>query len=98
MFHSVNLLSQAPLARVSRALPSVFFVVDESSVETLSSAFATDQLEKFQKRVDNGYDLFVENDFVAWLQLYHPHYLPSVPSDFLYADEHHPSSSVSGSE
>ena len=52
-------------------------------------------MEKFQKRVDNGYDVFVENDFVAWLRLYHPHYLPS---DILYADEHHPSSSVSGSE
>ena len=27
MFHSVSLLSQAPLARGSRALPSVLFVV-----------------------------------------------------------------------
>ena len=68
---------------------------NESSVETLSSAFTTDQMEKFQKRVGNGYDVFVENDSVAWLRLYHPHYLPS---DISYADEHHPSSSVSGSE
>ena len=66
----------------------------ESAAETLSPihAFNTDQIEKFQKRVDNGYNLFVEKDFVAWLWLYHPHYLPS---DILHDEEHHPSGSES---
>ena len=40
----------------------------------------------------NGYDLFVEKEFVAWLRLYRPHYLPS---DILYDEEYHPSGSES---
>ena len=38
------------------------------------------------------YDLFVEKDFVAWLRLYHPHYLPS---DIWHDEEHHQSGSES---
>ena len=66
----------------------------ESAVETVSPIHTstTDQIEKFQKSVDNGYDLFVEKDFVAWLRLYHPHYLPS---DIWHDEEHHPSGSES---
>ena len=46
----------------------------ESAVENLSPThtFTTDQIEKFQKRIDNGYNLFVEKDIVAWLRLYNP--------------------------
>ena len=39
-----------------------------------------------------SYDLFVEKVFVAWLRLYHPHYLPS---DISYDEENHPSGSES---
>ncbi len=39
-------------------------------------SFTAEQVEKFKKRVDNGYDIFIYNDFVLWLRYYHPYYLP----------------------
>jgi len=42
------------------SLVSGYVPIGESSVETLHSPFTADQMEKFQKHVDHGYDLFIE--------------------------------------
>ena len=39
--------------------------------------FTTVQLALFEKRYDNGYDIYyVDKDYVRWLSLYHPDALP----------------------
>ena len=30
----------------------------------------------FERRFENGYDLYVDPDYVAWLRLYHPSSIP----------------------
>ena len=38
--------------------------------------FTVEQILLFKKRFENGYDLYVDPDYVAWLRLYHPSSLP----------------------
>lgn len=45
--------------------------------------FTAEQIEKFEKRIENGYDVFSDATFVSWLKFYHPNYLPSDYSDKL---------------
>ena len=40
-------------------------------------------MEKFEKRIENGYDVFIDDQFVSWLRLYHPSYLPSDLADIV---------------
>ena len=47
------------------------------SVQAPPPSFTADQVEKFEKRIANGYDVFIDDDFVSWLKFYHPHYLLS---------------------
>ena len=40
------------------------------------STFTSAQLVHFEERYSNGYDIFVDKDYVKWLSLYHPKALP----------------------
>ena len=42
----------------------------------LFSSFSDDKLALFQRRFESGYDLFIDQDYVAWLQENHPDNLP----------------------
>ena len=44
--------------------------------------FSQEELERFEKRFENGYDIFTDEKYVAWLQEYHPNSEPSVTSVF----------------
>ena len=39
--------------------------------------FTSDQMLLFQKRVEEGYDLFTDPEYVRWLGIHHPELLPS---------------------
>ena len=39
--------------------------------------FTSDQMLLFQKRVDEGYNLFTDPEYVRWLDIHHPELLPS---------------------
>ena len=45
-------------------------------------SFSQEELERFEKRFENGYDIFTYEKYVAWLQEYHPNSAPSVASVF----------------
>ena len=42
----------------------------------LFSSFSDDKLALFQRRFESGYDLFIDQDYVTWLQENHPDNLP----------------------
>ena len=50
-------------------------VVSQSGA-TNGTSFMDDQLELFEKRLEEGYDLFVDADYVHWLEMHHPEALP----------------------
>ena len=39
-------------------------------------SFTEEQINLFESRLANGYDLFMDSDYVTWLQQNHPHSLP----------------------
>ena len=47
-----------------------------SSNDCLSSQLSKEQLELFERRYENGYDVYEEEDYVTWLQIHHPASLP----------------------
>ena len=49
---------------------------DQPPDEPPPQSFTAEQVAKFERCVENNYDIFIDQDFVAWLRLYHPHYLP----------------------
>ena len=62
--------------------------LDESSSSTATSckeniSFTEDQVTLFQKRYDNGYNLYHDDIYVAWLQQEHPE---SLPDDIVIPD------------
>ena len=51
----------------------------------LSRPFTELEEELFQTRYENGYDLFIDPNYVSWLQLHHPESLPEhVSTDLNY--------------
>ena len=46
-----------------------------------TNKFSSSQLTCFQKRYDNGFDVFTDIDYVRWLKLYHPDSLPDDVED-----------------
>ncbi len=47
-----------------------------------SNVLSADQIIVFEKRWENGYDIFTNPEYVAWLQEYHPDDAPSLSSLF----------------
>ena len=52
----------------------------------LSRPFSEFEEELFQTRYENGYDLFIDPNYVSWLQLHHPESLPEHVSTDLNQD------------
>ena len=50
-----------------------------SAVESISSAetFTAEQLQRFQIRYEEGFNVFTDRFYVKWLKLHHPEALPS---------------------
>ena len=63
-------------------------VSDEESFEQPGDneveVFTDLEMELFQTRFDNGYDLFIDPKYVSWLLQYHPESLPNEVRDFNY--------------
>ena len=49
--------------------------VDPSTSNPSTLTFISQRLELFETRFSEGYDIYVEEDYVAWLKLNHPNYL-----------------------
>ena len=49
--------------------------VDPSTSNPSTLTFTSQQLELFETRFSEGYDIYVDKDYVAWLKLNHPNYL-----------------------
>ena len=68
-----------------RTLKSIS-VSDEESFEQPGDneveVFTDLEMELFQTRFDNGYDLFIDPKYVSWLLQYHPESLPNEVRDF----------------
>ena len=43
-----------------------------SSVE-----FTADMIKKFEKRFENGYNIYTDHNYVEWLRIHHPDHLPT---------------------
>ena len=43
--------------------------------------FSEEQIHLFQTRFENGYNLFIDKDYVAWVNIHHPEFLPSTSGD-----------------
>ena len=41
-----------------------------------SLKFPPDKMDLYERRFENGYDVFTDSDYVAWLQIYHPESAP----------------------
>ena len=53
----------------------------ESGDSSNGCDFSPETLERFETRYENGYDIFSDKEYVAWLQVYHPEDAPTdVPS------------------
>ena len=74
-------LSESTISIQSPSLSDI--PVGDSSIEDVlpdqspPRSFTDEQIAQFECRIENDYDIFIDEDFVAWLRLYHPHYLPS---------------------
>ena len=40
------------------------------------SDFSEEQVELFKRRYDKGYDVYIDEQYVAWLELNHPGVVP----------------------
>jgi hypothetical protein len=47
-----------------------------------NGTFSSEELERFETRYENGYDIFTDERYVAWLHKYHPNSAPSISSLF----------------
>ena len=60
------------------SLPSVGEVASESHGQTSSdSALGQEKLELFTTRFENGYDIYTDEEYVAWLNKNHPENVPN---------------------
>ena len=42
----------------------------------IKPSFSEEQLALFERRFDNGYNLYMDSDYVTWLKIHHPESLP----------------------
>ena len=66
--------------------PSAYLYNDESPLSNFidhtllpvgnAQSFSADQVARFEKRFENGFDVYVDADYVAWMRLNHPDSLP----------------------
>ena len=69
---------------MNRKLMMMKLVCLESGADTVQpkplkvAEFSPEELERFENRFENGYDIFTDEKYVAWLRQYHP---DSVPQD-----------------
>ena len=50
----------------------------EEQIGVDTRPFTEFEEELFQTRYENGYDLFIDPNYISWLQLHHPESLPEV--------------------
>ena len=48
------------------------------------ASYSPSEVECFEKRLENGYDIFTDEKYVAWLREYHPDSVSSIASSFAY--------------
>ena len=48
---------------------------DSGSV-TKEVTFSPDLVKKYEKRFENGYNIYTDENYVQWLRKFHPDYLP----------------------
>ena len=58
-------------------------------MEVLANNCYQDKLELHARRFEEGYDIFLDSDYISWLKLYHPESLP--PENDLSLTETFPS-------
>ena len=51
-------------------------------------SFPPKKIELFEKRFENGYNVFTDSEYVAWLQIFHPSGVPSPADLFLSVSPH----------
>ena len=47
-----------------------------SSTRTNPITFSAEMVKKFEKRFENGYNIYTDEMYVQWMQMYHPDHLP----------------------
>jgi len=50
--------------------------LEEFGTEPSTTSLSEDRLSLFQRRYDNGYNLYENSMYIAWLQQEHPDHLP----------------------
>ena len=43
-----------------------------------TSNFQPEKVELFGRRLENGYDVYSDSEYISWLQLHHPESVPSI--------------------
>ena len=85
-----------PLNKDAIISPSVSTTSSAESSLT-ESMFTSAQLLRFEERYSNGYDIFIDKDYVKWLSLYHPEALPDDLGDDVVPPPEDNTSSPNGS-
>ena len=55
---------------------------DTEAPSAMAPEFPPEKMDLYERRFENGYDIFTDNDYVTWLQKYHPESVPSVADVF----------------
>ena len=84
-----------PLNKDAIISPSLSTSSAENSLT--ESMFTSAELVRFEERYSNGYDIFVDNDYVKWLSLHHPEALPDDLGDDVVPPPEDNTSSPNGS-
>ena len=58
-----------------------YFQLQEETPIPPKPCFSEEQIHLFQIRFENGYNLFIDKDYVAWVNIHHPDFLPSTSGD-----------------
>jgi len=52
--------------------------IAEQTFTTASGVeFTVDMIKKFEKRFENGYNIYINQTYVQWLRIHHPDHLPT---------------------
>ena len=58
-------------------------IPEETPADSNSAwAFSDEEIELYKQRLDNGYDIFTDQRYVAWLRKFHPELGSSLKDSF----------------
>ena len=51
--------------------------IGQTHITASNVEFTADTIKKFEKRFENGYNIYTNQTYVQWLRIHHPDHLPT---------------------